>query len=168
MGVYHVQFTDLAKIADAFPDTTIVIDHMGMVMGLDHDDAGRSELRKAWAAGLHELGRRPNIMCKVGGLGMPVWGFGLETRAVKAALEDFVDLWRPYIETAISAFGVDRCMFESNFPIDAISCDYAMVWNVFKTIAAGCSDQEKQWLFHDTALRTYRLSAPSDFPADKG
>ncbi len=65
--------------------------------------------------------------------------------------------WRPYIETCIEAFGADRGMFESNFPVDMGSCDYATLWNAFKRLAAGASADEKAALFAGTARRVYRL-----------
>lgn len=157
VGVFHNQFPDVAALADQFPDTTLILNHLGMVLGLDHDEAGRAELRADWARGIAELARRPNIVCKLGGMGMPVWGFGFEQRRAEVGEDDLAACWKPYVETAIAAFGAERCMFESNFPIDRASCDYVTLWNVFKRIAAGCSEDEKEALFSGTAARVYRL-----------
>ena len=72
--------------------------------------------------------------------------------------EPITEATRPYHEHCIEHFGPERCMFESNFPVDALSCSYPVLWNSFKRIASGCSDSEKQSLFHDTAAKVYRLS----------
>jgi L-fuconolactonase len=65
----------------------------------------------------------------------------------------------PYYEYTIEKFGADRCMFESNFPVDAASCSYTVLWNSFKRLTAKYSATEKAKLFHDTAARVYRLGA---------
>jgi predicted TIM-barrel fold metal-dependent hydrolase len=67
------------------------------------------------------------------------------------------EVWRPYVETCIELFGADRCMFESNFPVDKAMYSYPVLWNAFKRLAAGASAEEKSALFHDTASRFYRL-----------
>lgn len=68
-------------------------------------------------------------------------------------------IWRPYVETCIELFGAERCMFESNYPVDKMGIGYAALWNAFKRIAAGTSHEEKRALFGGTAARAYRLGA---------
>ena len=68
------------------------------------------------------------------------------------------EAWRPWIETCIEAFGAERCMFESNFPVDKVTCSYAVLWNTFKRLAANASPAEKTALFAGTAARVYRLA----------
>ena len=107
---------------------------------------------------MRELAQSPNVTVKVGGLAMPFPGFpGLDGKA-RPSSQVLADLWRPYVETTIELFGADRCMFESNFPVDRWGCDYATLWNAFKRIAAGASDAEKADLFSGTAKRVYRLA----------
>ncbi len=65
--------------------------------------------------------------------------------------------WRPYVEPVIEAFGAERCMFESNFPVDIGSCDYDVLWNTFKILAKNASPDEKTALFSGSASRIYRL-----------
>jgi predicted TIM-barrel fold metal-dependent hydrolase len=75
-----------------------------------------------------------------------------------ASSAELAQEWRPYIETCIEMFGPDRCMFESNFPVDQLSCSYAILWNAFKRLAQGYSVAEKTALFSGTASRFYRLA----------
>lgn len=161
LTVFHEQFADCAELVDSFPDIVFVLNHMGMVMGLDSDLHGLHRLRREWDVGLRELAKRPNVVCKIGGLGMPIWGFAPvpESAARESAV---IALWRPYIETAIEAFGANRCMFESNFPIDRAWCDYRTLWNVFKRIAASASESDRNSLCYGTAARVYRIAIPVD------
>jgi len=156
-AIFHTQVAELAELADENQDTTIVLDHMGFAMALDCDEQGRLEVFKVWRESLFDLAQRPNIFCKVGGLGMPPWGFGFEARSEPVGHEELASTWSPYVETAIEAFGTDRCMMESNFPPDRMSCDYVSLWNAMKLIVARYSDVEKANLFHDTAARVYRI-----------
>jgi predicted TIM-barrel fold metal-dependent hydrolase len=111
----------------------------------------------AWKAGVEDLAKRPNVWVKLGGLGMAICGFGFNRRDPKPGSAELADAWRPYLETCIAAFGVERGMFESNFPVDGASCDYATLWNALKRVAAGCSADEKAALFKDNARKFYRL-----------
>ncbi len=94
---------------------------------------------------------------KLGGLAMVVNGFDFHTNILPPSSGELADAWRPYMETLIELFGANRCIFESNFPVDKAMCSYPVLWNAFKRIAAGCSAAEKAALFHDTAARFYRI-----------
>ena len=159
-AVFHQQLPELAALADAFPDTTIVLNHMGMAMSLGMDADARNEVFRNWSAALRELARRPNVTCKVGGLGMPIWGFGFESRSDPIGYAELATAWQPYVETAIDAFGVERCMMESNFPPDGRSCGFVPLWNALKHIVRSYSSAERAALFHDTAARVYRMLLP--------
>jgi L-fuconolactonase len=89
---------------------------------------------------------------------MEVLGFGTEALEFGRSSAELAQLWRPYVETCIEAFGADRCMFESNFPVDGGSCTYGTLWNAFKHITAGASADEKAQLYAGTARRVYSLS----------
>ena len=154
---FHLQVPDILALADAFPETTIILNHMTVAMGLEMNPQQQAALFQEWRAGLHQAAKRPNILCKVGGLGMPFWGLGLETRSEPAGYMDIARIWRPFVETAIEAFGASRCMMESNYPPDSRSCGFVTLWNALKAIVASCSHQEKADLFHATAARTYRI-----------
>ncbi len=157
-AVMHHQLPDVAALADAFPDTAIVLDHLGIAEGLGRDAVGRAEVFGEWRTELRELGRRANVTCKIGGLGMPFWGLGLEDRTEPTGYLELADAWRPYIETAIEAFGADRCMASSNFPVDGRSCGFVPLWNALKHVLRGCSGADKSAIFHGTAARVYRMA----------
>ncbi|HEV2336109.1 MAG TPA: amidohydrolase family protein [Stellaceae bacterium] len=155
--MYHTQLEDLIDLARAFPETPIVLDHVGGVIGRGSYAGRRDEVFAGWKRDIEELARCPNVHVKLGGLGMRLFGFDLHERSMPPTSQELAALWRPYIETCIAAFGPARSMFESNFPVDKTSCSYAALWNAFKRIAAGCSAAEKADLFGGTATRFYRL-----------
>jgi L-fuconolactonase len=126
-------------------------------MCLDMGDQSRREVFGVWRHALFDLARRQNVVCKVGGLGLPFWGFRLDERTDAIGYEELSTLWRPYVEVAIEAFGVNRCMMESNYPPDSRSCGYVPLWNALKHIVRGASKEEKSALFRDTAARVYRI-----------
>ncbi|MEQ9335297.1 amidohydrolase family protein [Thalassobaculum sp.] len=155
--MYHTQLADAAELADAFTDTPIILNHVGGPIGIGPYAGRRDAVFADWRAALREVARRPNVAVKLGGLGMRLFGFDLHAGERAPGSEAVAAAWRPYVETAIEAFGPDRAMFESNFPVDKGSCGYGVLWNAFKRIAAGCSAAEKRALFADTAARVYRL-----------
>ena len=157
--LYQTQLAELAALADAFPATTIVLDHLGGVLGAGPYAGRRKEMFAAWSRDLRELARRPNVVVKLGGLGMRICGFGFADQPEPPTSVQLATHWAPYVETGIAAFGVDRCMFESNFPVDKGSCSYGVLWNAFKRLAASSSDAERTALFASTARRVYRLDA---------
>jgi len=154
---YHPQIPEVASLADAFPAVPIVLDHVGGPVGIASYRDRRQEVFEGWRRDIRELAKRPNVFVKLGGLGMPLCGFDLHKRAERPGSEELARLWRPYIETCIEAFGPERGMFESNFPVDRASCDYVELWNAFKRITAGASASDKTLLYRDTARRFYRL-----------
>jgi predicted TIM-barrel fold metal-dependent hydrolase len=156
--MFHPQIGDLIDLARAFPDTPIVLDHVGGAIGLGRYKGKRDEVFAEWSSRIKELAGCPNVYVKLGGLGMRVFGFDVHERAEPPSSETLAGLWRPYIETCIAAFGPERAMFESNFPVDKGSGSYPVFWNAFKRIAAGCSAAEKAALFAGTASRFYKLA----------
>jgi predicted TIM-barrel fold metal-dependent hydrolase len=156
-AVFHNQLPELCALAAAFPDTTIVLNHMGLAMGMDMSEAERAEVFGRWRDSLRELARHENVVCKIGGLGLPSWGFGFDRRPDPVGYLELAACWRPYVETAIEAFGDMRCMMESDFPPDGRSCGFVPLWNALKHITRGCSDAQKNRLFHGTAARIYRM-----------
>ena len=155
--LYHTQIPELTDLARAFPEVSIVLDHFGGPLGIGPYVGKRDEIFAQWKQDVAELSSCPNVYAKLGGLVMPVNGFGFHKAASPPSSDDLVAATRPWYEHAIDVFGSDRCMFESNFPVDKASCSYNVLWNSFKKIAAGASDVEKANLFHDTAHRVYRL-----------
>ena len=153
------QIDELTDLATAFPDTSIVLDHVGTPLGIGRYAGRRTERFSLWRDAILRLAERPNVAVKLGGLAMPFCGFDGEWSARPPTSSDLAALWRPYIETCIEAFGAERCMFESNFPVDLHTCSYRTLWNALKRVAAGASTAEKAVLFSETARRIYRLPA---------
>jgi L-fuconolactonase len=136
-----------------------VLDHVGTPLGRA-SYAGRLEERfGVWRENIRELARSPNVVVKLGGLAMAFCNFPSFLAEPRAPSEQLAREWAPYIEACIGAFGPERCMFESNFPVDMGSCTYAALWNAFKRIAAGYTAEEKAALFSGTATKVYRLDA---------
>ena len=161
VAIFHHQLPELTDLADAFPETTIVLNHMGTLMALGLSERDKADAFRVWRSALHEFARRPNVVCKVGGLGMPFWGFGFEARPDPIGSAELASAWKPYVDTALEAFGVERSMMQSNFPPDGRSCGFVPSWNALKTIVHGCSAAEKAALFHGTAARVYRIQLPT-------
>ena len=157
---FHPQLPDLVDLARAFPDTTIIVDHVGGVLGVGPYSGRTAEILPLWKQSIAQLARCPNVHMKLGGLGMTSFGFGFHERDVPPSSQDLAEIWRPYVETGIAAFGPDRCMFESNFPPDKQSCGYTELWNAFKRITAAASSGEKAALYSGTAARVYKLAPP--------
>ena len=155
--MYFTQLGELVDLARAFPETPIVLDHIGGAIGIGPYAGRRDEVFAAWRASMQELAGCPNVHVKLGGLGMRLFGFDVAAKEMPPSSEELAALWRPYIETCIAAFGPSRAMFESNFPVDKGSGSYPVFWNAFKRIAAGYSAAEKAALFSGTASRFYRL-----------
>jgi L-fuconolactonase len=155
--MYHTQLSELVDLARAFPETPIVLNHVGGAIGIGPYAGRRDEVFAAWRARIAELAGCPNVHVKLGGLGMRLFGFDVHTHDLPPSSEALAAAWRPYTETCIAAFGENRAMFESNFPVDKGSCGYQALWNAFKRIAAGCSADQKAALFAGTASRFYRL-----------
>jgi predicted TIM-barrel fold metal-dependent hydrolase len=160
--VLEPQLPDVIALARDFPGTTIVLDHVGTPLGIGRHAGTRDERFPVWRRHIQELAAAsPHVHVKLGGLAMPFCGFDGFMADDALPSERLADLWRPYIETCIEAFGAGRCMFESNFPVDLGSCSYPTLWNAFKRIAAGASADEKRALFAGTAASVYRLSVPA-------
>jgi predicted TIM-barrel fold metal-dependent hydrolase len=155
--LYHTQLAELRDLAAAFPATGIVLNHAGTPLGIGSYAGRRADVFAAWSAGIRSLARLPNVTVKIGGLGMPHCGFGFEQRDTPPGSAELAAAWRPYVELCIEAFGPDRCMFESNFPVDKQSCSYRTLWNAFKRLTEGASEGERDALFRGTAARVYRL-----------
>lgn len=157
--LYHPQLGDLVDLLRNNPANRVVLDHFGGPLGVGPYEGRRNEVFAAWSARIRELAQFPNLYVKLGGLAMNVNGFGFHHQPMPPGSGEMANAWKPYVETAIEAFGTNRCMFESNFPVDKGMCGYATLWNAFKRIAAACSADEKADLFHRSAARFYGLPA---------
>lgn len=156
---YHHQNAAFAELARAVPGTTMVLDHFGTPLGVGPYAAHRQEIFEQWKKDITAIAACPNVVAKLGGLAMPDNGFGWDKRATPASSDELVAAQSAYYLHTIDAFGPERCMFESNFPVDKRSVSYAVYWNAMKKLAAGFSEPEQQALFAGTAGRIYRLFA---------
>ena len=153
--LYHPQLPELVELARDFPEVPIILDHIGGPLGLGPYAGRRDEVFGAWSADITALSACPNVVLKLGGVGSLRSGYDWHTRT--AASDELAEAMRPYFEHCIEKFGADRCMFESNFPVDRVSYSYAAIWNAFKIMSRSYSEAERRALFHDTAVRVYRL-----------
>ena len=154
---YHPQIPELIDLARAFPGITIIFNHFGGPLGIGPYAGKGDEVFAQWRQDVAELAKCKNVMAKLGGINMVVNGFDWHNQPKPPTSEELMQATRRYYEFTIEAFGVDRCMFESNFPVDMVTCSYNVLWNSFKRLTAGYSADEKAKLFHDTAARVYRL-----------
>ena len=159
--LYHPQIPELTDLARAFPETPIILDHCGGPLGIGAYTGRTDEVFTAWKASITELASCPNVTVKTGGLGMRINGYDFHEHAAPPSSDRLAEAWKPYIDTCIEAFGADRCMFESNFPVDKGSYSYPVYWNACKKLARGASPDEKTDLFSGTAARVYRIEVPS-------
>ena len=157
--LFQTQLGDVIDLAAAFPQARIVLNHVGGPVAIGPYAGKREEAFGAWRAQIEKFASYPNTYVKLGGLGMKMIGFDFFERPEPPSSQDLEKAWRPYIETCIAAFGPQRAMFESNFPVDKGTCSYQVLWNAFKRIAAGHSRDEKLALFGGAARKAYRLAA---------
>ncbi|MFM0219189.1 MULTISPECIES: amidohydrolase family protein [Paraburkholderia] len=160
--VYHTQLDDLYELARAADRVTVVIDHFGGPLGVGPHAGQRAAVRAEWQQKLARLASLPNTRIKLGGAGMNVFGFDFAAREVPPSSEELAFAWRPYFDTCVELFGANRCMFESNFPVDKGMFSYGVLWNAFKRLASAMSANEKAALFSQTAAATYRLAIAGD------
>lgn len=155
--VCEPQLPDVIDLARAFPDQPIVLDHCGTPLGIASYKGRLHERFDTWRTSIRTLAELPNVSIKLGGLAMAFCMMPDEGPAAGIGSETLAAMWRPYIETCIDAFGPQRAMFESNFPVDRWGADYRTLWNAFKRLASGASADEKRDLFAGTAARTYGI-----------
>jgi predicted TIM-barrel fold metal-dependent hydrolase len=159
--LYHPQLPELVHLARAFPEVTIVLDHIGGPLGVGPYSGKRDEVFQRWSKGVTDLSTCPNVTVKLGGCGSTRSGYDWHERGVQPGSAELANAMAPYFDFCIEKFGVHRCMFESNFPVDKASYSYVAIWNAFKRISQSFSAAERRALFHDTAVLVYRLAPAS-------
>jgi predicted TIM-barrel fold metal-dependent hydrolase len=154
--LFHPQITELAQLAGRFPKTTIIVNHLGFRLGVGNHARNRDETDRQWRQELAALAEHPNVLVKIGGLGMRIWGFKIPEgeRPDSVALAEH---WRPYFESGLEIFGVDRVILESNYPVDAQTTTFITLWNALKRLTEKLSDDEKHRLYWANANKAYRL-----------
>lgn len=155
---FHHQNEDFIELAQAVPETTMVLDHFGTPLGVGIYADRRDEIFQKWREDIAVLARCPNVYLKLGGLAMPDNGFGWDKRATPPSSDEIVAAHKRYYMHVLEKFGPQRCMFESNFPVDRLSVSYHVLWNAFKKMVADFNEAEKHALFYGNAERIYRLA----------
>jgi predicted TIM-barrel fold metal-dependent hydrolase len=158
--VYFPQLSDVADLARSFPESTIVLNHLGgpITLGPYSD---RETMLTRWRTLIGDVATCANVVLKVGGIGMPLYGMTWHKQQAPPGAEEVATFWSDPVRYAIDAFGPDRCMLESNFPVDRLSMPYATLWEAMDILTDGYSAAERATLFHDTAVRTYSLPESS-------
>jgi predicted TIM-barrel fold metal-dependent hydrolase len=154
---YHHQADDFLALAKAVPDTVMVLDHFSTPLGVGRFIGQRDAVFARWEDDMAALAECPNVRAKLGGLAMLDNGFGWHERALPPTSDEFVDVYGDWYHHMIACFGPERCMFESNFPVDRVSISYHVLWNAFKKIASRYSEAEQQMIFAGTARQVYGL-----------
>ena len=155
---YHTQLKEVTALARAFPDTTIILNHFGGPLGIGPYAGKADDIFPIWQKEIADLATCQNVLAKLGGINMDINGFGWENHNTPPTSETLMQATRRWYEHTIEHFGTSRCMFESNFPVDMTSCSYNTLWNSFKHLTLDYSVDEKRQLFHDTAVRTYKIN----------
>ncbi|QIE30029.1 Amidohydrolase (plasmid) [Caballeronia sp. SBC1] len=156
--LFFPQLPELFDLAKAFPDTRFVVNHCGGVVRIASYADQRKEVFETWARSMRELAQLPNVYVKVGGLGMHLNGFDFEKGERPPSSVELAETWKPWMHTCIEAFGANRCMFESNFPVDKGSYPFSNGWNAFKRLTAQASAEDREALFRGTVTDVYRLA----------
>jgi L-fuconolactonase len=156
-SLYHPQLAELAAFARAVPDLTIIVNHIGGLVRIGSYAHRDDDVLPAWRRGIAAVAACPNVIMKLGGVGQHRFGFDWHARAQPIGSEELAAALSPLMQYCIEQFGPDRCMFESNFPVDKVSYSYNVVYNAFKRLSKGYSAAERAAMFHDTAARVYRI-----------
>ena len=151
------QNQDFRSLAQAVPETTMILDHFGTPLGVGAYAGMQEEIFEQWTQDMAAIAECPNVFAKLGGMAMPDNGFGWDRDEAPPTSDDFVEAQRKYYLHTIECFGPERCMFESNYPVDKLSLSYQVLWNGFKKIVADFSEDEKHAMFYGTAARIYRV-----------
>jgi predicted TIM-barrel fold metal-dependent hydrolase len=166
--LYASQLDALRDLALAFPGTAIILNHLGAPLMIGPYAEQKAAVFQQWSAAMQRLAACGNVTVKLGGLGMAGFGFDFHRRDTPPSSDELVPAWQPYISHCLAAFGPERCMFESNFPVDKQSCGYPVLWNAFKKLTAHLPAAARARLFHGTAQQVYAIALPAPAPIDLG
>ena len=159
--LYFPQLPELADFAKAVPDLSIILNHIGGLMRVGPYANRDSEVLATWRKGIAAVAQCPNVNIKLGGIGMPRTGFDWHDRTKPIGSEELAKSMAPFMTYCIEQFGPNRCLFESNFPVDKVAYSYHVLYNAFKRLSKGYSPTERAAMFHDNAVRVYRIANPA-------
>lgn len=154
---YHLQMGEFVDLAKSFPGVTIILDHFGGPLGIGPYAGKFDEVFDQWKDTIIQLKECENVFFKLGGINMKINGYEWHKQARPPGSDELVARTGRYYEFCIEQFGADRCMFESNFPVDKTTCSYNILWNAFKKLSAKYSASERSALFYNTAVQAYSL-----------
>lgn len=154
---YHHQNLDFLDLARDVPECTMILDHFGTPLGVGAYRYCKDEIYQEWKQEVAEIAKCENVYAKLGGLAMPDNGFGWDKADRPPTSDEFIAKQKKYYMHMIDCFGPERCMFESNFPVDRLSISYHVLWNGLKKMTADFNEEEKHAMFYGTAERVYSL-----------
>jgi predicted TIM-barrel fold metal-dependent hydrolase len=155
--LFFPQLPELADFAKAVPDLSIILNHIGGLLRIGPYANRDNEVLATWRSGIAAVSACPNVTIKLGGIGMPRTGFDWHARKTPIGSAELAASMAPLMTYCIEQFGPNRCMFESNFPVDKVAYSYNVLFNAFKRLSTGYSAAERAAMFHDTAARIYRI-----------
>lgn len=155
--IAYNKFNELIDLSRTFPDTSIIVNHIGNPTGIGAHDEASKKITQEWRLEIKALAACQNVYMKLGGFGMTGFSYGWNTRPVPPGSSELAKEMEPYLSYCIEQFGTGRCMFESNWPVDKESFSYNILWNAFKKMTRHFSSSERSALFHDTAVKVYRI-----------
>ena len=155
--IFHHQIAEFRDLAEAVPNTIMILDHFGTPLGVGHYAKKREEIYEAWKEDIEAVSKCENVFVKLGGMAMPDNGYGWENDDRPPTSDEFIAVQERYYDHTIKCFGPGRCIFESNFPVDRLSLSYRTLWNAFKKIAKKYSEEEQDLMFSGVARKVYRL-----------
>ncbi len=155
---YHTQLNELYELAKLFPNTIIILNHFGGPIGIGPFKDKKNEVFENWKTSIKKIALLENVYIKMGGLAMEINGYDWHKQKNPPTSEEYVKRTRVYYDTAIENFGIDRCMFESNFPVDKLSISYVNLWNSYKIMTQGFTPEDRKKLFYDNACLVYKLN----------
>lgn len=154
---YHYQNKAFLDLAKACSNTQMILDHFGTPLGVGPYASQKDQIKKDWKKDIAAIAKCDNVVAKIGGLAMPDNGFGWNTQEKPPSSDEFAEAQREYYLHTIECFGPDRCIMESNFPVDRLSLSYHVLYNGLKKIVKDFSQAEKDQMFYGTAERIYKI-----------
>ena len=155
--IHHTQLNEMEFVAKSLPELTIILNHVGGPIHLGPYEGKKALTHREWRHSMMRLATLPNVSVKLGGLGMAVNGSKFYNNPIPPSSDELCESWKPWIFETLNLFGFERCMFESNFPVDKGSCSYGNLWNAFKKISKSMSEDEKNKLFYKNAAKIYKI-----------
>ena len=161
LWAFHTQLDDVAAFAAQVPKLPILINHCGGPLGIGPYEGHREEVFADWSRGIRQVAALPNAFIKLSGLGMGRMGFHFEGGGPARTSDELVAAWKPYVRTCLDAFGVERSIFASNFPVERESATYRTLLNAYKKMLQDLSADERRAVFAGNARSFYKLHAPA-------